>query len=116
MYFKQLRDQNSETFHNIKKIIEFNGLDYTTQMFIKKVNELFPLNRTYISFQNVKIKCNYLNPNESDSNFAKVLRISMRKFYAYEIFTANLKSIRTTKKIRAQQIKQGKNFIRELTL
>lgn len=79
---------------------------------MSKINSHFPTSATYISFDNVKKICNQIGESEVDSNFAKVFRISIVRFYSYEIFAVNIKSIRTTRKIRNQQIKQGKIFLR----
>lgn len=88
----------------------------THQRFIKKAASLFPLSSTYISFEQLKKKLTLSLDEEDQANFNKILRISIRRFFSYEIFAVNFKSARTTRKIRNQQIKQGKYILRQLSL
>ena len=51
---------------------------------------------------------------KESAEFGKVLRISMRRFYLKEIYMIDIRSIRTTKEIRKEQIKKGKELLNEL--
>lgn len=48
IYFKQLRDEKSETFQNISKIINFHGFDYDVHKFMQEINSQFPKKKNYI--------------------------------------------------------------------
>jgi hypothetical protein len=117
VYLKQLRDLSSETHLNLAKIIQRNSLAISLEQFMSHLNRHFPPSTTYISSESVRRACGRaikLEYSEEADNFAKLLRISICRFYTYEIYAVNIKSIRTTRKIRNQQIKQGKIFVREL--
>ncbi len=116
VYFKQLRDPKTETSLSIHKIIETNKIGISHQKFVKKVNSVFPSTCTYISLDQLKKKLESTLDQEEHLNFIKILRTSIKRFFNYEIFTVNFKSARTTRRIRNQQIKQGKIILRELSL
>ena len=84
------------------------GSGYSRQEFLGELDQLFPKNQNYVVFDKVKSLC------AEDREFSKVLRISLKRFFRLEIFCVNIKSVRTTRKIRNLQIKQGKNFVSQI--
>ena len=83
----------------------------TIENFLQKLTQEFPLRATYFSFEKMKKICTIEN-----SPFGRILRVSLRHFFLYEIFVVGVKSVRTTRKIRKMQISQGKFFISQLTV
>lgn len=117
MYFKQVRDHKSETFSNLNKIITTHGLDISIESFLERLNEEFPVDKTYASFEKLRKMCSDTKLESGlEDYFGVALRISIRHFFLYEIHVVNIKSVRTTRKIRNQQVRQGRAFIKDLMI
>ena len=109
---KQVRNAKSETHLKLQAILKAPEFPMSKEEFLRRLLKEFPLGICYISLKRLQAiwKSNTSAKGKFDP-FATILSISMRNFFLKEIYLVALRSIRTTRKIKNLQIKQGKNLV-----
>ena len=72
-----------------------------------KINSEVPADKNYIKLSKFKELCT-LDNDAKNALFSKILRISLRRFFLMEIYNVDIRSVRTTREIRLEQIKTGR--------
>ena len=111
LFLREARTDHSLVSASLEKNNDQQKVFSSPKEFIKILNKHLPPKKNYVSLGEVK---ELIEGKKVGKTFGKVLRTSLVDFYQQRIHSLEIKSARTSKEIRSQQVKKGEEIIVEL--